>query len=115
MPSLARHNFHFCLFPDGTRNCYTLISLVTGNKYFIVQSFTMEYGNYDGLNKLPLFDLYLGANYWHEVKFSGASAVNWIDIIAVAPADYLHVCLVNQGMGTPFISELDLRPLKTTL
>jgi hypothetical protein len=87
--------------------------LVAGNKYFVRATF--YYGNYDGLNKLPVFDLYLGANYWHEVKFRDSSAVNWMDIIVVAPADYLQVCLVNKGMGTPFISGLDLRPLKSTL
>ncbi|KAK8461706.1 hypothetical protein SEVIR_1G085300v4 [Setaria viridis] len=38
-----------------------------------------------------------------------------MDIIVAAPADYLQVCLVNKGMGTPFISGLDLRPLKSTL
>ena len=87
--------------------------MVAGNKYFVRATF--YYGNYDGLNKLPVFDLYLGANYWHEVKFRGSSAVNWMDIIVVAPADYLQVCLVNKGMGTPFISGLDLRPLESTL
>jgi hypothetical protein len=38
-----------------------------------------------------------------------------MDIIVVAPADYLQVCLLNKGMGTPFISGLDLRPLKSNL
>ncbi|CAL4890004.1 unnamed protein product [Urochloa decumbens] len=87
-PSLAWRNYNVRFFPDGTRNCYTMRSLVAGNKYFVRATF--YYGNYDGLNKLPVFDLYLGANYWHEVKFSDASAVNWMDIIVVAPADYLQ-------------------------
>uniref|UniRef100_A0A0E0G191 non-specific serine/threonine protein kinase n=1 Tax=Oryza nivara TaxID=4536 RepID=A0A0E0G191_ORYNI len=112
-PSLAQRNYNVRFFPDGTRNCYTLRSLQEGNKYFVRAVF--YYANYDSLNKLPVFDLYLGANYWHEVKFSNADAVNWMDIIVVAPADYLQVCLVNKGMGTPFISGLDLRPLKSTL
>ncbi|GJM90217.1 hypothetical protein PR202_ga06475 [Eleusine coracana subsp. coracana] len=112
-PSLAQRNYNVRFFPDGTRNCYTLRSLVAGNKYFVRADF--YYGNYDGLNKLPVFDLYLGTSYWHEVMFNDASAVNWMDIIVVAPADYLQVCLVNKGMGTPFISGLDLRPLKSNL
>lgn len=112
-PSLAQRNYNVRFFPDGTRNCYTLRSLQEGNKYFVRAVF--YYANYDSLNKLPVFDLYLGANYWHEVKFSNADAVNWMDIIVVAPADYLQVCLVNKGTGTPFISGLDLRPLKSTL
>nr|CAB3448880.1 unnamed protein product [Digitaria exilis] len=112
-PTLAWRNYNVRFFPDGIRNCYTLRSLVAGSKYFVRATF--YYGNYDGLNKLPVFDLYLGANYWHEVNFRGAGSVNWMDIIAVAPADYLQVCLVNKGMGTPFISGLDLRPLKSSL
>nr|CAB3445605.1 unnamed protein product [Digitaria exilis] len=112
-PTLAWRNYNVRFFPDGIRNCYTLRSLVAGNKYFVRATF--YYGNYDGLNRLRVFDLYLGANYWHEVNFRGAGSVNWMDIIAVAPADYLQVCLVNKGMGTPFISGLDLRPLKSSL
>ena len=30
----------------------------------------------------------------------------------VPPADFFQVCLVNRGLGTPFISGLDLRPLQ---
>ncbi|CAL4890003.1 unnamed protein product [Urochloa decumbens] len=112
-PSLAQRYYNVRFFPDGTRNCYTLRSLVAGNKYFVRAAF--YYGNYDGLNMLPVFDLYMGVNYWHEVQFSDAGATNWMDIIVVAPADYLQVCLVNKGMGTPFISGMDLRPLKSNL
>ena len=112
-PSLAQRYYNVRFFLDGTRNCYTLRSLVAGNKYFVRAAF--YYANYDGLNKLPVFDLYMGATYWHEVKFRDAGAINWMDIIVVAPADYLQVCLVNKGTGTPFISGLDLRPLKSTL
>ncbi|CAN6247177.1 unnamed protein product [Urochloa humidicola] len=112
-PSLAQRYYNVRFFPDGTRDCYTLRSLVAGNKYFVRAAF--YYGNYDGLNMLPVFDLYMGANYWHEIHFSDAGATNWMDIIVVAPADYLQVCLVNKGMGTPFISGMDLRPLKSNL
>ncbi|VAI43873.1 unnamed protein product [Triticum turgidum subsp. durum] len=112
-PSLAKRYSNLRFFPHGPRNCYTLRSLVMGNKYLVRAAF--YYGNYDGLGKPPVFDLYLGANYWHEVNYSDAGAFNWMDIILVAPTDYLQVCLVNKGMGNPFISGLDLRPLNTTL
>ncbi|XP_051195088.1 probable LRR receptor-like serine/threonine-protein kinase At1g05700 [Lolium perenne] len=111
-PSLAKGYFNLRFFPHGPRNCYTLRSLVTGNRYLVRASF--YYGNYDGLGKPPIFDLYLGANYWHEVNFD-ARSVNWMDIIVVSPTDYLQVCLVNKGRGTPFISALELRSLNTTL
>ncbi|KAM0826257.1 hypothetical protein ACQ4PT_069007 [Festuca glaucescens] len=112
-PSLAKGYFNLRFFPHGARNCYTLRSLVTGDRYLVRASF--YYGNYDGPNKPPVFDLYLGANYWHEVNFGDARSVNWMDIIVVSPTDYLQVCLVNKGSGTPFISALELRSLKTTL
>uniref|UniRef100_A0A8I6YQR5 non-specific serine/threonine protein kinase n=1 Tax=Hordeum vulgare subsp. vulgare TaxID=112509 RepID=A0A8I6YQR5_HORVV len=112
-PSLAKSYSNLRFFPHGPRNCYTLRSLVMGNKYLVRASF--YYGNYDGLGKPPVFDLYLGTNYWHEVNYSDAGAFNWMDILLVAPTDYLQVCLVNKGTGNPFISGLELRPLNTTL
>ncbi|GJN19014.1 hypothetical protein PR202_gb06241 [Eleusine coracana subsp. coracana] len=42
-PSLAQRNYNVRFFPDGTRNCYTLRSLVAGNKYFVRADF--YYGN----------------------------------------------------------------------
>ena len=89
--------------------------MVPGNKYYVRAVF--YYGKYDCLNKPPVFDLYVEGNYWHEVQISDVGAVSWMDIIvvALAPADYLNVCLVNKGMGTPFIFGLDLRSLRTTL
>ncbi|MED6161279.1 hypothetical protein PIB30_059302, partial [Stylosanthes scabra] len=49
-------------FPQGVRNCYSLTAGRQGNLYLIRASFL--YGNYDGENKLPEFDLYVGANFW---------------------------------------------------
>jgi hypothetical protein len=37
------------------------------------------------------------------------------EAILVAPDDFVQVCLVNTGSGTPFISALELRPLKSSL
>ncbi|EEF46330.1 kinase, putative [Ricinus communis] len=44
-------------FPEGVRNCYN-VELVKDTKYLIRVIFL--YGNYDGLNKIPAFDLHLG-------------------------------------------------------
>ncbi|XP_050285786.1 probable LRR receptor-like protein kinase At1g51890 [Quercus robur] len=46
-------------FPQGIRNCYN-ISIVQGTKYLIRGTFL--YGNYDGLSKLPQFDIHIGVN-----------------------------------------------------
>ncbi|XP_031268923.1 LRR receptor-like serine/threonine-protein kinase IOS1 [Pistacia vera] len=103
--------WHVRSFPEGKRNCYRL-NLTKGGKYLIRASFL--YGNYDGLNKLPQFDLYLGPNLWETVKILNASTATFPEIIHVVALDYLHVCLVNTGSGTPFISALELRPLRST-
>ncbi|KAM3406149.1 hypothetical protein ACQJBY_000286 [Aegilops geniculata] len=105
-------------FPDGVRNCYMLGSLVSGHKYLFRATFL--YGNYDGLNKRPAsFDLYIGVNFWTAVNMSwwGLDQDNraTVEAIVVVPHDLVQVCLVNTGGGTPFISGLELRPLKMSL
>jgi hypothetical protein len=97
----------------GVRNCYTLRSLESGIKYIVRAKF--GYGNYDRLDSPPLFDLYIGVNYWSTVNISGPEAAVVVEAIVVVPDDFVQVCLVNTGAGTPFISGLDLRPLKRTL
>ncbi|XP_071683704.1 probable LRR receptor-like serine/threonine-protein kinase At1g51880 [Lolium perenne] len=117
-PIQSRRSYNLRSFPDGTRNCYTLRSLVRGLKYLVRASFT--YGNYDGLSRPPAsFDLHIGVNFWTTVNMWSWSdplggAVT-VEAIVVVPDDMVQVCLVNTGGGTPFISSLDLRPLKMKL
>jgi len=50
-------------FSEGSRNCYTLIPKQgKGKKYLIRASFM--YGNYDGENSSPEFDLFIGGSLW---------------------------------------------------
>ncbi|KAK7859389.1 putative lrr receptor-like serine/threonine-protein kinase, partial [Quercus suber] len=101
-------------FPLGNKNCYTLKSTAgKGNLYLIRGSFL--YGNYDGLNKLPEFDIYFDVNFWSSLKFSESSKPVITEIIGIAQSDNIHVCLVNKGLGTPFISALELRPLNKSI
>ncbi|CAA7410062.1 unnamed protein product [Spirodela intermedia] len=106
LTSIMRYYANVRSFPDGTRNCYTLRPLVRGAKYRVNAEFL--YGNYDGLGRPPTFDLYLGVNLWMTME---AGDFNRSEIIAIAATESMQVCLVNTGKGTPFISELDLRPL----
>jgi hypothetical protein len=106
-----RYVNHLRSFPDGVRNCYTLRSLVAGLKYLIRAFF--NYGNYDGLRRPPVFDLYIGVNFWTVVNVTIQDI--WVETIVVVPDDFVQVCLVNTGSGTPFISALDLRPLRSSL
>jgi hypothetical protein len=107
------NNVHYFPSGAGERNCYTLRSLTPGGKYLVRAGF--GYGDYDKLNRPPTFDLYLGVNYWTTVTIANSRRAYVFEIIAVSPADFLQVCLVNIGSGTPFISWLDLRPLKSDL
>ncbi|KAJ4771483.1 Leucine-rich repeat protein kinase family protein [Rhynchospora pubera] len=107
-------NLYFTVrsFPNGTRNCYTLRSLTVGNKYLVKGAFF--YGNYDNLNRPPIFDIYLGVNYWDTVNSSVLTSY-YPEIIATATADDLQVCLINTGIGTPYISWLQLKELETSM
>ncbi|XP_048556797.1 probable LRR receptor-like serine/threonine-protein kinase At1g05700 [Triticum urartu] len=107
---LSRRYHSVRSFPDGVRNCYTLRSLVPGGKYLLRASFM--YGDYDGLGSLPIFDLHVGVNYWQTVNISEPDLEVTAEAVVFVPDEFVHVCLLNTGAGTPFISDLELRPLK---
>lgn len=58
--SLYQQVWYLRYFPEGIRNCNT-INITRGTKYLIRATFI--YGNYDGENMAPEFDLHLGANF----------------------------------------------------
>ncbi|KAK4590870.1 hypothetical protein RGQ29_021170 [Quercus rubra] len=95
-------------FPQVIRNCYN-ISIVQGTKYLIRGTFL--YGNYDGLSKLPQFDIHLGVNLWDTINITDMSLALSTELIHVPYQNYLQICLVNTGFGVPFISAIELRPL----
>ncbi|KAM5579223.1 putative LRR receptor-like serine/threonine-protein kinase [Rosa sericea] len=95
-------------FPEGIRNCYK-INVTSGDKYLIRASFV--YGNHDGKDELPTFLLHLGTNLWDSVKVENVSYMINKELIHVPLRNYIHVCLVNNGSGVPFISTIELRPL----
>lgn len=104
-------------FPDGARNCYSIP--VTQYVKYLVRA-TFMYGNYDGLNSATssnplLFDLHLGVNLWQTVNITDPSNVYIYEALTVAMQNFIPVCLINTNQGTPFISALELRPLKNTI
>ena len=106
---LPRQYRNLRFFPDGNRSCYTLTPVIRSNRYLLRASFM--YGNYDGLYQPPQFDAYVGVDRWEISLPSNSSSYMWNEIIMVASLDYISVCLVNTGKGTPFISALELRRL----
>ncbi|CAH8282520.1 unnamed protein product [Eruca vesicaria subsp. sativa] len=93
-------------FPDGVRNCYD-IRVKQGTNYLIRAEFV--YGNYDGLNVMPRFYLYIGPNIFAVVgeydRYPGE------ELIHMTKSNSLQICLVKNGATIPFISSLELRPL----
>ncbi|XP_024011594.1 probable LRR receptor-like serine/threonine-protein kinase PAM74 isoform X2 [Eutrema salsugineum] len=95
-------------FPDGIRNCYTL-SVEKNRKYLIRAGFI--YGNYDGLNSYPEFDLHLGPNPWTTIDLQEFVNGTVREIHHTPTSNSLQICLVKTGTTTPMISALELRPL----
>ncbi|KAM1047044.1 hypothetical protein ACFX2C_026465 [Malus domestica] len=91
-----------------------LLDLRSFPKETKIATATFLYGNYDGENKLPEFDLYLGVNFWSTVRFENASDIVTKEIIGFAESNTVDICLINKGLGTPFISALELRPLNSS-
>ncbi|KAG7621203.1 Protein kinase-like domain superfamily [Arabidopsis suecica] len=105
-------------FPVGTRNCYNLT--VSEGRHYIIRA-VFIYGNYDGLEQRPKFDLHLGPNFWITInlqdEFRTLNRI-WLEdgmveeIIHMPKSNNLDICLVKTGTTTPFISALELRPLR---
>ncbi|KAL0661927.1 hypothetical protein Bca4012_098764 [Brassica carinata] len=95
-------------FPEGQRNCYNF--KLTANRKYLIRG-TFVYGNYDGLNQIPEFDLHIGPNKWTSVMLDGVANASIYEMIHILPQDRLQVCLVKTGKTTPFISSLEIRPL----
>jgi hypothetical protein len=77
----------------SARNCYTLRSLVSGLKYLIRATFM--YGNYDGLNRVPVFDLHVRVNYWTTVNITDAATPtrrSWWRLSPSSPATGRRRC-----------------------
>ncbi|KMZ70033.1 Kinase-like protein, partial [Zostera marina] len=107
MNATNQQGYHLRSFPNGTRNCYRL-QVVKDKKYLIRASFL--YANYDGLNRLPQFDLYLDINLWKSINF-GSGIYLSTEILAYASRNWMFVCVVDTGSGVPFISSLESRQL----
>lgn len=103
-------------FPaDNKRKyCYTL-NVTTRNRYLVRTSFL--YGNFDGSDAYPVFDISIGASYWSTVLISNNESGTIINKEAVylASSDTVSVCLYNAKTGRPFISTIELRQFNDSL
>ncbi|KAG8643348.1 hypothetical protein MANES_11G030900v8 [Manihot esculenta] len=101
-------------FPKGRKNCYKLRPEHGKNQNYLIRAF-FKYGNYDALNKIPKFDVYLGANFWMTVQPINVTATLLEEIIYFSLTDVINICLVNTLSGKPFISALELRLLNNSI
>ena len=99
-------------FPEGKRNCYGL-NVKKDTTYLIGATFL--YGNYDGHNTNPIFDLYLGPNKWQTIDLEGLTNGSRVEIIHSPRANSLEVCLVKIGKTFPMISTIEIRPLRNDI
>ncbi|XP_052168679.1 senescence-induced receptor-like serine/threonine-protein kinase [Oryza glaberrima] len=105
-------------FPTGGRNCYTLSPATSGHKYLVRAMFM--HGNYDGkgndLVSSPLvFDVYMGLHFWERISVNNTTKTYIAEMIIVAEVNSISVCLMDIGNGTPFISSLEMRQMKSSL
>ncbi|KAH7866961.1 hypothetical protein Vadar_027194 [Vaccinium darrowii] len=101
-------------FPQGNRTCYTLRPAQGKNNTYLIRA-SFLYGNYDGQKNPPKFDLYIGVNLWEKVAMSRMNITVTTEIMYESSTDYIHVCLLNTGAGTPFISALELKHLNGSI
>ncbi|GLJ45082.1 hypothetical protein SUGI_0949080, partial [Cryptomeria japonica] len=99
---------HLRCFPQGKRNCYNLPA-VRGRKYLIRACFL--YGNYDGRESQPQFELLVDANFWATVVINNSTKTFCNGINAMARGPSINVCLARSTDDVPFISTLELRLL----
>ncbi|KAL9688214.1 hypothetical protein QQ045_032633 [Rhodiola kirilowii] len=102
-------------FPEGIKNCYTLTPKQGKDSRYAIRA-RFFYGNYDGKNQAPTFDLNVGINKWITIDPDGEEDYDdWWDITFVSPTNYISVCLLNTGSGVPFISALELRAMPNAI
>lgn len=101
-------------FPTLRKNCYT-INVDKGEKILARASFF--YGNYDGLDSPPTFELQFDGNFWATVNTSNHYVRNsYYEAIYVTKANTTCICVVQTIPGQiPFISALELRSLDSSM
>ncbi|XP_042964761.1 uncharacterized protein At1g24485-like [Carya illinoinensis] len=97
------------VFPTLKKNCYTILDLDKGQRVLVRATFF--YGNYDGKNFAPTFELHFDGNFWATVTTSNFTYVVE-EAIYVVKGNATNICLAQTHPDqAPFISALELRSL----
>ncbi|XP_054782574.1 probable LRR receptor-like serine/threonine-protein kinase At1g05700 [Prosopis cineraria] len=72
VPTIERQLMTLRSFPEGDRNCYTLKLKLENQEHKYLIRAIFAYENYDYKSQVPIFDLYVGVNYWDTVRLAAA-------------------------------------------
>ncbi|KAJ0977316.1 hypothetical protein J5N97_012790 [Dioscorea zingiberensis] len=98
---------------DNKKYCYKLST--TERRRYIIRA-TFLYGDSDSDdNAYPMFQLYMDSTQWSTVTIKDASRIYVEELIIRAPSASIQVCVCCASTGYPFITTLELRPLKLSL
>ncbi|KAI3866560.1 hypothetical protein MKW92_052001 [Papaver armeniacum] len=97
-------------FPKDARKYCCTLDVNPLTRYLIRTTFL--YGNFDNKNVYPKFDISLGATHWSTIVISDANTVEVRELIVLTNSTTVSVCLYNATTGQPFISTIELRPLR---
>ncbi|XP_054789296.1 probable LRR receptor-like serine/threonine-protein kinase PAM74 [Prosopis cineraria] len=98
--------------PTLKKNCYT-VNVGERRKVLVEASFF--YGNYDGKNSPPTFELHFDGNFWATVNTTSPRGV-YHEAIYVTKRNMTSVCVAQKFEDqTPFISGLEIRSLEMSM
>ncbi|KAI9087341.1 hypothetical protein K1719_030661 [Acacia pycnantha] len=99
-------------FPTLKKNCYT-VNVGEGQKVLVRASFF--YGNYDGKDSPPTFELHFDGIFWATVNTSSLSGV-YHEAIYITKKNTTSVCVAQIFKDQiPFISGLEIRSLEMSM
>ncbi|KAH9780822.1 protein kinase domain-containing protein [Citrus sinensis] len=99
------------VFSTRKKNCYSIKVDEDGGRVLLRASF--YYGNYDGKDSPPVFDLQFDGNFWTTVNtsFSSYDVLSY-ETIYVVKRNFTSTCVAQTKPGQlPFISAIEVRSL----
>lgn len=103
------------VFPKLKKNCYNF-PLRQGERVLVRASF--YYGNYDGLDSPPTFELQFDGNYWATVNMSKAYLSNPLfgEAIYDVKGNSTSICVAQTLPNQiPFINAIEVRSLVSNM
>ncbi|KAM6599314.1 hypothetical protein CsatA_018923 [Cannabis sativa] len=105
-------------FPTLDKNCYNInLDEDDHEDRRILVRATFFYGDYDGMDSPPTFDIYFDGNFWATVNMSLNSNVHvGYEVMYFPKSKMTNICLVRTYSDqNPFINTLAIRSLDATM